>query len=182
VLSELEIPSSSASEPVECSSSAGTGEITGVTTGVASIVYSGCEFYGEPCQNASSGVVQTNPLQTTLGFAGFELTSTTGVIVEFKCNVGVEFRIIGHMLGLLSELQGDEMRHSEDYGFYAESPASPLVAEIRGYGSPWSGPWPMSYETADSHESFVSEVEIMEGERTREAMTDGGRRGRRHDG
>jgi hypothetical protein len=65
---------------IVCSSSQGTGETTGPTTGTMTITYRGCEipFVNTKCGNVGAGEIQTNVLTTELG----TINAQTGEVGE----------------------------------------------------------------------------------------------------
>ena len=99
---------------VLCGASTGAGEITGVTTGVERITYTGCETSGKQCTSegpnstpaGKAGTIITNLLDTRLLVSGLGKVWTEFVsaehdpyLFEFGCE-GARFRTFGSLAGV----------------------------------------------------------------------------------
>jgi hypothetical protein len=86
-----------AGETLKCSSGSMTGEITGPSSGTATVKLNGCKGFGVPggtakCSNAGSEEVLTPALSATLGYivaakkqVGLDLAPSSGTFVTFVC-------------------------------------------------------------------------------------------------
>lgn len=114
----LETPGLGAGK-VLCTASSATGEVTGTTTGVARLTFTGCEAAGKTCASEGSdgtpsgdaGVITTNlldtrllgPVKTEIGeevWTDYASAEHAPYVAEFGCGDGSLYRLTGSVSGV----------------------------------------------------------------------------------
>jgi hypothetical protein len=158
---------------VTCAAGTGAGEVTGTSTGVERVTFTGCEMSGEKCSSEGAdgttsgkpGVIVSNLLDTRLlgpvsGQVWTQLVSAEHqpYVAEFGCE-GKLFRTSGSIAGI-QEGNIDTATHMSSTAFAVESGEQALYTALsENAGKSWGGADPSNVVTVAENTS-ASAIEI----------------------
>jgi hypothetical protein len=158
---------------VTCATSTAAGEVTGTSTGVERITFTGCEMSGKRCASegtdgtasGQAGVIVTNLLDTRLlgpvsGQVWTQIVSAEHqpYVAEFGCE-GKLFRTSGSIAGI-QEGNVDTSTHTSTTAFAVESGEQALYTALsENAGKTWGGPDPSNVVTvAENTAAAATEI------------------------
>jgi hypothetical protein len=167
------LETSSLGNAVTCAASTGSGEVTGTSTGVERITFTGCETSGKKCSSegadgspsGKAGVIVSNLLDTRLlgpvsGQVWAQLVSAEHqpYVAAFGCE-GELFRTSGSIAGI-QEGNIDTSSHASTTTFAVESGEQALYTALSGdAGKSWVGPDPSNLVTVlDNTAASATEI------------------------
>jgi hypothetical protein len=155
------LETSSLGHEVTCAAGTGTGEVTGTSTGVERLTFTGCELSGKKCQSegangtasGKAGVIVTNLLDTKLlgpvsGEVWTQLLAAEHqpYVAEFGCE-GKLLRTSGSIAGI-QEGNVEVSTHASTTTFAVESGEQALYTALsENAGKSWVGPDPSNVVT-----------------------------------